>query len=217
MTEEFDAVEFAENPEPRCPCVLLLDTSGSMGGTPIQELNEGVKAFQESLQKDQLAMLRVEVCIINFGPVNLAQDFINAGQFVAPEMTASGLTPMGEAINLALDKIDERKQTYKANGISYYRPWVFLISDGAPTDEWQAAAQRVQDAEKRKKVAFFAVGVGNAPMNTLAQITPRTPLKLQGLNFREMFVWLSTSLTSVSRSMPGEEVPIQSPAGWASV
>ncbi len=217
MTEEFDAVEFADNPEPRCPCVLLLDTSGSMAGPAIQELNAGVKAFQESLQKDQLAMLRVEVCIINFGPVNLMQDFVSAGEFVAPEMTANGLTPMGEAINLALDKIDERKQTYKTNGISYYRPWIFLISDGAPTDEWQSAAQRVQDAEARKKVAFFAVGVENAPLNVLGQITPRAPLKLNGLSFKEMFVWLSTSLTSVSRSMPGEEVPIQSPAGWASV
>lgn len=217
MTEEFDAVEFAENPEPRCPCVLLLDTSGSMGGAPIAELNAGVKAFQESLQKDQLATLRVEVSIITFGPVNLAQDFVSAGAFTASEYIASGQTPMGEAINLALDKIDERKQTYKANGISYYRPWVFLISDGAPTDEWQAAAQRVKEAEAKKKVAFFAVGVGNAPMDVLAQITPRTPLKLQGLSFKEMFVWLSTSLTSVSRSMPGEEVPIQSPAGWASV
>ncbi|MCE5208483.1 MAG: VWA domain-containing protein [Chloroflexi bacterium] len=217
MTEEFAAVEFADNPEPRCPCVLLLDTSGSMSGKPIDELNAGVKAFQESLQKDQLAMLRVEVCIINFGPVNLLQDFVSAGSFAAPTLTATGDTPMGAAINLALDKIDERKQTYKANGISYYRPWVFLITDGAPTDEWQAAAQRVHDAESRKKVAFFAVGVENAPLNVLGQITPRTPLKLQGLSFREMFVWLSTSLTSVSRSMPGEEVPIQSPAGWASV
>ena len=217
MTEEFAAVEFADNPEPRCPCVLLLDTSGSMSGKPIDELNAGVKAFQESLQKDQLAMLRVEVCIINFGPVNLLQDFGSAGSFAAPTLTATGDTPMGAAINLALDKIDERKQTYKANGISYYRPWIFLITDGAPTDEWQAAAQRVHDAESRKKVAFFAVGVENAPLNVLGQITPRTPLKLQGLSFREMFVWLSTSLTSVSRSMPGEEVPIQSPAGWASV
>jgi uncharacterized protein YegL len=217
MSDELAAVEFVDNPEPRCPCVLLLDTSGSMAGAPIQQLNEGIKEFQNCLQKDELATLRVEVCLINFGPVNLLQDFVSAGQFVAPELQSASDTPMGSAINLALDKVDERKQTYKANGISYYRPWIFLITDGAPTDEWKSAAQRVQDAEARKKVAFFAVGVENANLSILGQITPRTPLKLQGLSFREMFVWLSTSLTSVSRSSPGEEVAIQSPSGWASV
>jgi uncharacterized protein YegL len=217
MTDDLDAVEFAENPEPRCPCVLLLDTSASMDGAAIQQLNEGIQAFQESMQKDELALLRVEVCMINFGPVKVAQDFISAKEFQATTMTAYDSTPMGEAINLALDKIDERKKSYKANGISYYRPWIFLITDGAPTDEWQSAAQRVKDAEAQKKVAFFAVGVENADLGILGQISTRAPLKLQGLNFREMFVWLSTSLSSVSRSSPGEEVLIQSPAGWASV
>jgi len=217
MSDELESVEFADNPEPRCPCVLLLDTSGSMAGAAIAELNNGIRAFQESLQNDQLAMLRVEVCVITFGPVTVLQDFVSAGEYTATELIANDATPMGEAICVALDKIDERKQTYKANGISYYRPWVFLITDGAPTDDWQTAAQRVQDAESRKKVAFFAVGVENADLGILGQITPRTPLKLHGLSFREMFVWLSSSLTSVSRSMPGEEVPIQSPAGWASV
>ena len=216
MSEEF-AVEFVDNPEPRCPCVLLLDTSGSMSGAPITQLNAGIQAFQGALQQDELAKLRVEVCLIGFGPVNLLQDFVGAGEFVAPTLAPTGDTPIGAAIELALDKIDERKQSYKANGISYYRPWIFLITDGSPTDDWKPAAQRVQEAEANKKVAFFAVGVENADLSTLGQITPRQPLKLQGLSFREMFVWLSSSLTSVSRSSPGEEVAIQSPAGWATV
>jgi len=217
MSDALDSVKFAENPDPRCPCVLLLDTSTSMAGAPIDELNQGLIAFQESLKQDDLAMLRVEVCLINFGPVNVLQDFVSAGELVVPTLTPNDATPMGEAITTALDKIEQRKLSYKANGISYYRPWVFLITDGAPTDEWQAAAQRVKDAEARKKVAFFAVGVENADLSILAQITPRTPLKLKGLAFREMFVWLSSSLSGVSRSTPGEDVPIQSPAGWSNV
>ena len=58
-----DAVEFAENPEPRCPCVLLLDTSGSMRGEPIAALSEGLKAFKEDLTKDPLASRRVELAV----------------------------------------------------------------------------------------------------------------------------------------------------------
>jgi hypothetical protein len=38
--------EFALNADPRCACVLLLDTSGSMDGAPIKALNEGLKAFE---------------------------------------------------------------------------------------------------------------------------------------------------------------------------
>jgi uncharacterized protein YegL len=220
MAIDFDRVEFDDsNPEPRCPCVLLLDTSGSMGGSPINELNAGLQAFKEALMQDELAQLRVEVAIITFGPVNIAQDFITANQFIPPTLYATGDTPMGTAINLALDKIEERKQIYKQNGISYYRPWVFLITDGGPTDGnvWQTAAQRVREAESNKKLAFFAVGVEGAEMSVLGQISSRQSLKLQGLNFRDMFVWLSSSLTSVSRSKPDEEVPLQSPMGWGAI
>jgi uncharacterized protein YegL len=215
MAIDFSRVEFdTSNPEPRCPCILLLDTSGSMSGPPIQALNAGLQTFKDELNKDSLAMLRVEIAIITFGPVALKQDFVTAGQFTAPTLGTTGDTPMGEAINLALDKITERKQLYKQKGISFYRPWVFLITDGSPTDEWQMAATRVHDAEAQKKVSFFAVGVAGADMGILAQIASRQPLNLEGLKFREMFQWLSTSLSSVSRSKPNEEVPLQTPFGW---
>jgi len=217
MSDALEDVQFAENPEPRCPCVLLLDTSASMAGAKIDQLNVGLAEFQKSIKEDQLAMLRVEICMINFGPVQVLQDFISAAEFATTTLLPDDSTPMGEAIVTALDKVEQRKQTYKQNGISYYRPWIFLITDGAPTDDWQVAAQRVRDAEARKQVAFFAVGVEDADMNILKQISVRTPLQLKGLSFREMFVWLSSSLSSVSRSIPGEEVPIQSPAGWGSV
>lgn len=222
MTIDYDRVEFdGTNPEPRCPCVLLLDTSGSMSGQPISALNEGLRVFKEELSEDSLAMLRVEVAIITFGPVTVRQEFVTTEQFEPPVLEPTGATPMGTAINLALDKIDERKQVYKQNGISYFRPWVFLITDGGPTDGdvWQTAAQRVREAESRNKVAFFSVGVEGADMGVLEQVSARQPLKLQGLNFREMFVWLSSSLGSggVSGSNPGDEVPLQSPMGWAAV
>lgn len=213
----FAAAEFALNPEPRCPCILLLDTSGSMAGASIDALNAGIRAFQEELQKDSLAVKRVEVCIVTFGPVKKVVDFVGASSFVAPRLEADGATPMGEAIGVALDALATRKAAYKENGISYYRPWVFLITDGAPTDDVSAAAQRVKDAEKQKAVAFFAVGVEGADLASLARLSVRAPVKLQGLAFRELFAWLSSSLQRVSQSQVGQEVALPSPAGWASV
>lgn len=220
MPINFDAVEFdTGNPESRCPCVLLLDTSGSMGGAPIAELNAGLQTFKDALSRDALAMLRVEVAIITFGPVRVIQDFITANQFSPPMLHTEGDTPMGTAINLAIDKLNDRKQIYRRNGISYYRPWIFLVTDGAPTDKdvWPIAAQRIQQEESKKKIAFFAVGVEGANMEILSRISGRQPLKLQNLDFREMFVWLSSSLAGVSRSRPGQEVPLQSPIGWGNV
>ena len=219
MSEQitFGTSDFASNPEPRCPCVLLLDVSGSMIGRPINELNAGLMTFRDELLSDALAMKRVDLSIVTFGPVKVEQPFTSAESFFPPILYAQGDTPMGAAITQALNMVEERKREYRANGISYYRPWVFLITDGGPTDSWQSAAAMVSEGEAAKKFAFFSIGVQSADMHTLAKISVRQPLSLQGLQFRELFSWLSSSLRSVSRSTPGTEVALESPKGWASV
>jgi uncharacterized protein YegL len=213
----FGGVEFADNPEPRCPCVLLLDTSGSMSGPKISQLNAGLQTFAEELQSDAMAAKRVEVAIVTFGPVRTVQHFVTADAFQAPHLVASGDTPMGAAIQDAVALLAQRKATYRANGIGFYRPWLFLITDGAPTDDVSAATAAIREQEASKSLVLYAVGVEGADMNRLAQIAVRQPLKLRGLSFRELFVWLSNSLGSVARSQPGDAVPLTNPAGWAVV
>ena len=124
---------------------------------------------------------------------------------------------MGAAIERGLEMLRERKDTYRANGISYYRPWIFLITDGAPTDSWQRAAQLVKEGEASRAFSFFAVGVRGANMEVLGQIATRTPQKLDGLKFRELFAWLSSSLSGVSKSQVGQQVLLPPPSGWAEV
>ncbi len=218
MADLDSTVEFATNPDPRCPCVLLLDISYSMTGAAIDGLNEGLRTFQNDISNDPLAQRRVEVAVVTFGNggVQMVQDFVTAGQFMPPTLVADGATPMGEAIHLALDMVSNRKLAYKTNGIPYYRPWIFMITDGAPTDEWQAAAKRVHAEESTNSLVFFAVGVAGADLQKLSQISVRAPLHLKALNFNELFVWLSQSQKRVSSSKVGEQVALP-PVGWGAV
>ena len=121
--------------------MLLLDTSGSISGQPIDELNAGLAIFKQEVQRDTTVSLRVEVAIITFdSSVDILQDFVTIDKFYPPQLTASGTTAMGQGIELALNEVESRKAIYKSNGIQYYQPWVFLITDGGPSDSWQSAA-----------------------------------------------------------------------------
>lgn len=234
MTQEaLTQIEFPDNPEPRCPVVLLLDTSGSMTGEPIDELNDGLRQFSQAVKADPLASLRVEVAIIAFGgtvqaidvrsgearPIafDAQQAFVTADSFQPPTLVAGGETPMGEAVHLGLALLRQRKDIYKQQGLDYFRPWLFLITDGQPTDEWESAAREVREEEARKGVAFFGIGVEGANMQTLASFSDqRQPLKLRGLAFRELFQWLSKSLSAVAHSKLGEQAPLPA-VGWAEI
>lgn len=219
----FGQPEFMQNPENRCPVTLLLDTSASMRGEAISELNAGLKSFQNQILLDELASLRVELSIVTFGgEVRLVQDFLTVDEIGPPGLEASGDTPMGEALDLGLKLTESRKAVYRANGIAYYRPWVFLITDGAPTDgiAWQHAAMRMQEADLMGRVTFFTVGVQGADMEILKEIASpnRAPLMLKGLRFRDLFHWLSASVRRVSMSrIDGETLALPPVHGWAEV
>jgi uncharacterized protein YegL len=182
-----------------------------MQGKPLEALAEGVQTFRDQLVSDPVACRRVEIAVVTYDSnVRVLQPFISADHFDPPMFNSQGFTYTGTAILKALDLIDERKSLYRANGIAYFRPWVLLITDGAPQGEpdhiVEAAAQRLKEDEENKRVAFYAVGVQDADMPALRRISVRPPTYLRGLDFNEMFVWLSTSMQKIAQSGTNEEI-----------
>jgi uncharacterized protein YegL len=128
---------------------------------------------------------------------------------------------MGEAVNLALDCLDNRKKEYQNRGVDYFQPWLVLMTDGEPNgaaNELERAVQRTQDLVNSKKLAVFPIGIGgDADMGVLGMFSPnRSPLKLKGLNFKAFFQWLSQSVSRTSQSMPGEKITLdlEGIKGW---
>lgn len=217
-----EGTDLPENTDPRCPTLLLLDTSGSMNGAPIAELQAGIVQYVDELSADALAKRRVEVAIVTFGgEVQIASAFASPDRLATPTLTASGNTPMGKAITVGLDLLKEKKSELSQQGIPQFRAWVFLITDGGPTDDalpvWQDAVQRIRDGEQRKSFLFFAVGVKGANFEKLKElVVERPPVALDGLRFRDLFQWLSASQKIVSRSSPGDKMTLP-PATWGTI
>lgn len=210
-----DAVEFIDQ-QPRCPCALILDTSGSMAGNPIEALNAGLRALRDDLHNDNLAKKRVEIAIVEFNTtVNVVQDFVAATNFQPPTLTATGTTDLVGGINQALELIQRRKDKYHSSGVPFYRPWAFLITDGKASG-YEEVAKRIREDEANKRIAFFAVGVDGADVECLQSISVREPKMLAGLKFNELFLWLSASMKRVSQSKPGDMVPLEK-GSWEAV
>ena len=208
------------NPAPRCPVILLLDTSGSMatgksGESPIDELREGFRQFLRETSDDETASMSVELEVITFGgEVEIAAPFapVNVINDNPPSFNADGRTPMGEALTLADKELKERRRLYKNKGISSYKPWVILMTDGEPNDDWEEPASAMRAYGEKEKMQYIGIGIGEeANFDTLRRILPAHPgpVKLKGLCFREFFSWLTDSLKSVSGSSVEDQDKIQ--------
>jgi uncharacterized protein YegL len=217
MSALVDRVQVNENNrEPRQPLVLLVDTSSSMTAD-LPEVAAGLEGLRSALVRDPVARNRVELVVITFGGrVTVHGDFGEAALFEPPLLEASGDTPMAAALAQALDLLEAKKQAYKRSGLDYYRPLLFLLTDGEPTDmaRWPEAVRRVQEAERDRKLVLLSVGTRTAGFTRLKELSPeRVPLRLKEAQWETMFQWLSRSLQARSRSRPGEEVPLEDPTG----
>ena len=224
MALKIGADDLVENPTPRVPVSLCIDTSGSMMGDKIRELVEGVNLFYDAIEADDDAHDAAEISIVEFNSgTRLIQDYASIERLQRIDaIDPTGATFLGEGVNLALDTLEKRKSVYSGSGVLYYQPWLVLMTDGQPNGdarELERAIQRVTELVAAKKLTVFPIGIGSdADMGVLARFSRnRPPLRLRGLNFKEFFEWLSKSVSRVSRSTPGDTVKLdlEGLAGWA--
>lgn len=210
MMNDFSDIEFEENPDPRAIVQFVLDCSDSMAQvitvgerTPLEALNGGLDTLVSEIHNDSLSRRRIELSFIPYG-TQIAEPtpFVTIDNIALPALEPMGITNTGAALLKALENVENRKQEYKNNGVGYYQPQIFLISDGLSMDDLSPASTIIKDLEAEKKLAFFAIGVEGADLAQLSEIGVRPALALSGLKFEELFQWVSQSAASVSASNP---------------
>ena len=212
----YDAAEFADNPEARCPIVLILDVSFSMKGHKLDTVKHALSKFRDIIREDPVTALRADVAVIDFaGTARVVQDFTNGTDFEPPDLKLRGYTNFSKAINLALDIIEARKHSYRDGGIAYYRSLAYFLTDGEPEHDnrrdLDRAAVRLVEMEENRSIAFFAFAISDgrnrADMKALAKLSPRQPVELTNMEQLDGSIqWLSRSVAAVSQSQPGENI-----------
>jgi len=204
MSDLIPDLVLQDNTSQRLPCVVVLDGSTSMSGDAITNLNAGLKVLEKELKSDDIASMRVQLLIIRIGGFSDAEiivDWTDAIDFEAPNIEANGTTPLGKGVDLALSEIEKQKLKYRENQIPYNRPWLFVITDGSPTDNgWEKSAQKACEAEKKDKVVIFTIGTDGANFENLNRFSSKGALMLKNLDFKELFIWLSQSVSVGSQT-----------------
>jgi len=187
----------------RLPVYLVLDTSGSMSGEPIQAVENGMQMLVSALRQDPQALESAYLSVITFN--SSAKQIVpltDLASFQMPPLSASGATALGEALTLVADRADSEvaKSTPEKKGD--WRPLVFLMTDGGPTDTWQKGLTRFQ-ASRWGMVVCCAAGQG-ANEGVLKQISPSGVVRLDTADSKTLeafFKWVSASISTSSKSV----------------
>lgn len=209
-----------QNASTRLPICICVDASYSMRfDRRMEQVNEGIRSFIKEINEDVYAVDSVELCIVSFGEsVKVERNFksnevnspsrgeTNANEF--KDIVANGRTPLGRAVQTAVDLITGYTEYYKRRGIIPYKPWLILISDGAATDSTQEAARRVLNMQRDGELKVLCIGIGDEA-NDLAQFKlDGEVIQLKDFGLSDFFSWLSKSMSKQSKQQPEADFEI---------
>lgn len=187
------------------PIYFLLDTSRSMIGSPIQAVNDGLRRLKDTLIADPMTVESVCVSVIqiNSQPTQVVP-LTEVPDFTPPDLQAGGWTKLGAGLRLLNECLDRELRPNTPEQKGDYKPLIFLLSDGRPTDGWKLAIQALRSRATCPMGNFIALGCGpKADLETLSKIANLTlaisqvdPSQIQGF-----FKWVSQSIALVSQSL----------------
>ncbi len=193
----------------RLPVFLLLDTSGSMFGEPIEQLRNGVQMLVSALRQDPYALETAHLGVITFD--SKAEEKIKLTELTAfqvPNLTAQGSTALGDALRLVAESAASQLSKSTASAKGDWKPMVFIMTDGSPTDDWQKGLARFK---QEKWGAVVGCAVNKADTGVLQQICGESVVWLDTSDPSSMasfFKWVSASVSSNSKAVEtaGKEV-----------
>jgi len=205
--------EFTVSEARPLPVILLLDSSGSMEGDKISILNASVREMLQSFASEDDISAAIHVGVIQFGrtvgwhqPLLPVEDVISQWS----DLTASGKTPLGQALTLLRESLDDRSIISSRA----YKPTIVLVSDGKPTDDWGGPMTELLASPRASKASRFAMGIGaDADPVVLSQFigaaaASRVFEAHEAGRIQKFFRFVTMSVTTRTRSgNPNEIVP----------
>lgn len=195
----------------RLPVYLLLDTSGSMVGAPIEAVRRGVELFKQEGGQDTFVKETVYVGIITFGG---EAEFVTRGLipfdsfvdgFQPATLSASGETPLGQALWLLIESLDKDVKGAVMRGEKGdWKPLVYILMDGMPTDDWQKPREEILNRGKKKAINVMTVGCGpSLNQQNLKDIAtgPTFNMGSDDASFKKFFQWITQTVKAVSKSV----------------
>ena len=190
----------------RLPVYLLIDTSGSMKGEPIESVNAGLQTLVSSLRRDPQALETAHISIITFDlKAHLVLPLTSVAELQLPliETPDSGPTMTGEALELLCQRVDTEVRTQSTDVKRDWKPLVFIMTDGSPSDP-QKYKEMVPECKKRGFAAITACAAGvKAKIDSLKDLATSTVSldTCDGTTFSQFFQWVSASISSGAQSV----------------
>lgn len=219
--------ELSTNAETRTPITVCVDCSFSMRRQQrLDRVMEGLRVFCKDMATDPIASQSVELCVISISGsmARVELDFTPPDRIRLPALIAKGETPLADGVMTALENLERRKELYRDNGNSYYRPWLILIADGdesRSSRELEEAAAALRKESEAKRLNVLCVTIGDEAQlecSSLMRLAPDGRVQyLRDLKFREFFGWLSRSIQKTSQSLSGEEVSYEPTVTWGEI
>lgn len=218
---EFSA-EQPRNYERKLPVVLVIDSSGSMSGARIEEVNKGLRLLEQEILADATARQRVDLCIVTFNhEVKVVREFDLVTENSMTTLHAEGNTRLVDGVREGIQRAKERIDWIFETAQDCYRPYLILLTDGEPdpgqdveglakelSELTNAGYESPKSPGHPRKFNIMTVGVEGADFKSLQKISPKTPLRLNETRFQDFWLYIRTLTKSLSRAKPDQPLNI---------